>query len=438
VLAIHRAAPFFLRAFSPRPRPVFPVFPSSAWCRHHIKVRLHIERDQASLSPIPSLELVSTAGGRGPAPPGTKFTIRPPRPAARCGAEDDGNGDGGDDSSGGVEVGRGTGSHGGEEFAVSSSFDASSAAWWACGRDLPTTPLVATRPLPCRGASPVVAGAEAAGGSAVPSLPSAGDVTAAAEAPGARAAGALEAAQGPGGEPVTAIPSPSSFATRTGAAEGEEGQGGGGSGGSRRENELAGGDGGGGGGGGGAGAGAGAGAVAGVENQRSPPIAEAASPPASAQGDRCRARRRRARATADRGRQRVFDLEVFISQLLLRGEAFPRQAPPPPIPMRKSSGCGSEPGVGPVPAPAVRAPPVLATDYHCVTAGLLDDGRRVRLEPLPPPTSHVIALLSEGGGIHVAIWYVFFLSSPKRCVVMWIQQMYPPTLWTSTAVFRRP
>ena len=100
--------------------------------------------------------------------------------------------------------------------------------------------------------------------------------------------------------------------------------------------------------------------------------------------------RRKSYATADRSRQCVLDLEVFISQLLLRREAFPdlsgvrqpQPSPPTPIPIpapprkRKSPGsCGGSGGG----EPSGGAPAVLATDYHCVTVGLMDGGRRVRM-----------------------------------------------------------
>lgn len=118
--------------------------------------------------------------------------------------------------------------------------------------------------------------------------------------------------------------------------------------------------------------------------------------------------RRRAVASIDKSRQRVFDLEVFISQLLLRREAFPEaakrrgadaDAAAAAAAARaeggdehragrrcsgEASGSGdrgrSNPGVDAggncAGAPCRSA---LATDYHCVTAGLMDGGRRVRV-----------------------------------------------------------
>lgn len=90
---------------------------------------------------------------------------------------------------------------------------------------------------------------------------------------------------------------------------------------------------------------------------------------------------RRARASIDRSRQRILDLEAFISELLRRPEAFPRrsegvkrargrrEASPTPVcgPAAATAGEG-----GGFPAFA------LAKDYHCVTVGLTEAGHRVR------------------------------------------------------------
>lgn len=84
-------------------------------------------------------------------------------------------------------------------------------------------------------------------------------------------------------------------------------------------------------------------------------------------------RRRTARASIDRSRQRVFDVEVFISHLVKQPRAFftatveesgpcdeGRRLPRGDVANRRMD--GSHPSV---------------TDYHCETVGLMDDGYRV-------------------------------------------------------------
>lgn len=104
-----------------------------------------------------------------------------------------------------------------------------------------------------------------------------------------------------------------------------------------------------------------------------------------------RRRRRPARASIDRSRQRVLDLEVFISQLLRKPEAFAgdREVGRGAEELSGNGGGGDEAGSsgglrrGSAPSVTVGEggrplrPSALATDYHCVTVGLFDGGRRV-------------------------------------------------------------
>lgn len=99
-------------------------------------------------------------------------------------------------------------------------------------------------------------------------------------------------------------------------------------------------------------------------------------------------RRGRPRASIDRSRQRVLDLETFIPELLRRPEAFPRCASVGGA--AKNVGAGRENGAGGAGAEGLdvgcggapeegirRCPRASATDYHCVTVGLMEGGRRV-------------------------------------------------------------
>eukprot|EP00752_Nemacystus_decipiens_P001542 g1510.t1 len=394
-----------------------------------VEVRLHTDDTRA---PLPSPAHVSTTTECSPVPPGTKLTLRPPAPprqstknsfdgggGGRSGGRGGGRGSGGGKGSsssgesesggggddrgggsrgqgargdGGVDLGNGpSGGGGGSHTSCScstsgggSSFDPS-LVWWACGRDLPSSPLLTTRALPCCRRS-----ATGGGGVAATAREEAA-VAAAAEAEAAEREAQGRAARG-GGVAVIAEPALVLGRSTESSGEGEGAVEGYGSSSTRRGcGESAAGGGGRGGGEGVAGAG-GQPAAPAVPSQAAqrPPSAATAAP-----ARRRRGRSRSAYATAERGRQRVLDLEVFISQLLLRREAFPgfsgaRQPPPTtctptpePIPTpgrkRKSTGgCCSSPGGG-ASAQLAPPPPVLATDYHCVTVGLMDGGRRVLL-----------------------------------------------------------
>ncbi|CAM9311876.1 unnamed protein product, partial [Ectocarpus fasciculatus] len=406
-----------------------------------VEVRLHTE-GAGQASPPPSQP--SPGGGKHPArvrgrgrrsalPRGTKFTIRPPGPLEANSKSR------GDDAGGRTGVGGDgcdTRSNGGG--SSSSSFAEPLSLWWACGRDLPSIPLVGThRVVPFRRRRPATGVPAAAAEPAVAAT--------------ARSAGRLrsrregeEMAEPPATEPPSGG---SSMSRQTeGDAEGEElarrsggrvrsdsrssssgsdrgfpaGRGGSGID-DRAENESA--------------------AVAGVTRAEEghPPAAATAeaeaeaaaaaattatAAAAAASADRRIGRRRRACASSDKSRQRVLDLEVFISQLLLRREAFPESEtphpspsplqPPPPSESKppkaktvvaaavasggmggesvhaggggrgntsRAEGADSDGGVGGGDADGFssRAPSVHATDYHCMTVGLMDGGRRVLL-----------------------------------------------------------
>ena len=135
--------------------------------------------------------------------------------------------------------------------------------------------------------------------------------------------------------------------------------------------------------------------------------------------------RRRAVASIDKSRQRVFDLEVFISQLLLRREAFPEAAKRGGADAdaaaraeggdeagagRRCSGQSGESGDRGRPNAGIDAGgncagapcrSALATDYHCVTAGLMDGGRRVRVlgSSFWIKIVHVLFLQHGGGAV---------------------------------------
>eukprot|EP00903_Cladosiphon_okamuranus_P013580 g12649.t1 len=368
-----------------------------------VEVRLHADYARAPLS---SRAHASTTGEGIPLPPRTKFTLRPLEPPdppgygtggggglggggfkANSSISDEreggvGGGAGGNVASreggggpGGCGVGIGDGSSSGSGRVgggggVGSSIDPSS-VWWACGRDLLSSPLVGTRPLPCRrrAADGGEAAAVSATGGAEPREAARGDGGAAMAEPAlpSSSSAVANSVEGEGGGVVEGYDSSSSSSSSSeGVAEDK------------------------GGGGGSAGTGTGTGGM-----QEGPPAAAPPPPPVptpAAQSRRWRrGKRRRAYATADRSRQRVLDLEVFISQLLLRREAFPElsEARQPPLPTpapttttttasrkRKSSGRGCG---GPGGGSSQGAPPVLATDYHCVTVGLMNGGRRVLL-----------------------------------------------------------
>ncbi|CAN0548063.1 unnamed protein product, partial [Ectocarpus sp. 12 AP-2014] len=335
----------------------------------------------------------------------TTFTIRPPEPlraSSKPRGDDAGGraGGGGGDAGGSASVGGGSSSSSADPLSL----------WWACGRDLPSMPLVGThRVLPFRRRGPATSVPAA---TAEPAL-----------AATARGAGQLRSRREGGGtaEPAAETPSGGSSISRPteGDAEGEgvtrrsggrvssdrilpAGRGGSGSG-DRTEAERV--------------------AVAGVggAEEGRHPAEPAAAAAAAASADRTVGRRRRAYASSDKSRQRVLDLEVFISQLLLRREAFPEsktphasRSPPPPPPSEskptegktvaaaavtsggvggesahagggsggdtsRAEGADSNGGVdeGDADGFSGNAPSVHATDYHCVTAGLRDGGRGV-------------------------------------------------------------
>lgn len=100
-------------------------------------------------------------------------------------------------------------------------------------------------------------------------------------------------------------------------------------------------------------------------------------------------RRGRPRASIDRSRQRVLDLETFIPELLRHPEAFPRCTSIGGA--AKNASAARENGAGGAGAGGLdagyggsreegirRCPRAIATDYHCVTVGLMEGGRRVR------------------------------------------------------------
>ncbi|CAB1097772.1 unnamed protein product [Ectocarpus sp. CCAP 1310/34] len=393
-----------------------------------VEVRLHTEGAGQASPPSPSpgggkCPARVPVGGRrlSPLPFDTTFTIRPPEPL-QASSKSRGDGAGGRAGGGGGDVG-GSASVGG---GSSSSSADSLSLWWACGRDLPSIPLVGThRVFPFRRRGPAT------------SLPAATAEPALAAT--ARGAGQLRSRRegGETAEPAAELPSGGSSISRPteGDADGQvltrrsggrvssdsgssssgsdrglpAGRGGIGSG-DRTEAERV--------------------AVAGVggaEEGRhtAEPASAAAAAAAAASADRSLGRRRRAYASSDKSRQRVLDLEVFISQLLLRREAFPDSKtphpsrspplpPPPPLESKpteaktvaaaavtsgdvggesayagggsggdasRAEGADSNGGVGEGDADgfSANAPSVHATDYHCVTAGLRDGGRGVLL-----------------------------------------------------------
>ncbi|CAN0131365.1 unnamed protein product, partial [Ectocarpus sp. 13 AM-2016] len=391
-----------------------------------VEVRLHIEGAGQTSPPPPS---PSPGGGKCPArvpvggrrssplPFDTTFTIRPPEPLRASSKSRGGDaggraGGGGGDAGGSTSVGDGSSSSSADPLSL----------WWACGRDLPSIPLVGIHqvfPFRRRGRA-----------TSVP--------TAAAEqalAATARGVGQLWSRREVGGtaEPAAETPSGGSSISRPteGYAEGEGVTRGSGSrvssdssssGSSGSDRDLSTGR-----------EGSGSGdrtqaervTVAGVGRaEEGPHPAEpAAAAAAAASADRTLGRRRRAYASSDKSRQRVLDLEVFISQLLLRREAFPEsktphasRSPPPPPPSEskpteakteaaaaatsggvggesahagggsggdtsRAEGADSNGGVGEGDADGFsgNTPSVHATDYHCVTAGLRDGGRGVLL-----------------------------------------------------------
>lgn len=255
-----------------------------------------------------------------PPPPGTKFTIRPP-PGTPASATPLGT--------------------------VAAAAVDPIPVWWAVGRDLPSTPLISTRPLPCR--RPVAGTGAAAPPRRAAAVATAGGGETVATAPRSLASSVNDGGGGPEAQGVT---------------QGERGRGGAGS--------------------------------ATVEGEDRPQRRQQQQQPRQ---------KLRARASIDRSLQRVLDLEMFISQLLRKPEAFAGERGAGPGAVRggkegrsseNGGGCGEEAGSsGGVRRGSVQSAAVgeggcrsvcasaLATDYHCVTVGLVDGGRRVSRMAFP-------------------------------------------------------
>ncbi|CAN0262852.1 unnamed protein product, partial [Ectocarpus sp. 12 AP-2014] len=390
-----------------------------------VEVRLHTEGAGQTSPPPPS---PSPGGGKCPArvpvggrrssplPFDTTFTIRPPellRASSKSRGDDAGGraGGGGGDAGGSASVGGGSSSSSADPLSL----------WWACGRDLPSIPLVGTHrvfpfrrrgratSVPAATAEPALAATARSAGQLRSRREGGETAEPAAETPFGGSSISRPTEGDAVGERVTRrsggrVSSDSSSSGSSGSDQGlSTGREGSGSG-DRTEAEPV--------------------TVAGVgraEEGRHPAEPPPAAAAAAASADRTLGRRRRAYASSDKSRQRVLDLEVFISQLLLRREAFPEsktphasRSPPPPPPLESkptkaktvaaaavtSGGVGGESahaggGSGGDASPAegadsnggvgegdadgfsARAPSVYATDYHCVTAGLRDGGRGV-------------------------------------------------------------
>lgn len=231
--------------------------------------------------------------------------------------------------------------------------------WWAFGRDLPSCPLISTHPLACR---------RPAAGRPAPTPREEQGAGAARLSAVSRVGGA-----GTGDETAREVPPRSGGREVFGERHAGDGGGGGAGGGesNRRATGCTGRD--------SAGGGDSGGRTTGIPGKEG-------------------ARRRRAMASIDKSRQRVFDLEVFISQLLLRREAFPDADTAVGVEGGREHGARSRcPGRARENGDRGQTNPVggegggncaggacrsaLATDYHCVTAGLTDGGSRVRAVP---------------------------------------------------------
>lgn len=283
--------------------------------------------------------------------------------------------------------------------------DGTQGEWWACGKDLPSTPLITTRPLPSRRSISVASprtSSSAPATAASAALPFVAQTAAAASMTSSRRGGdsgsdfivgggggrglqgmALRAVTDRRSRTIPERGSGTVLEPGSSMGEGRRGVGSGSEVGrqgagqkrtersTREESTME-----------RRGIGTGVGEITAAE-RNGPSMDEIRS---GSRRRRSRGSSGRARASIDRNRQRVMDLEVLISELLRRPEAFPHGGGGRGGGGVVRNGGTAREKVGGVQGEEVeeveeeaRRPNAIATDYHCVTVGLMEGGHRVRI-----------------------------------------------------------